>query len=154
LVMYRPGRSGGLPLAADFYCDRNAGPAEGPRCITRGRWPEEPVATRRLGGSAEFLLDRGPIVRLRLHGHPWAKRPKVLRQVCLCCRVVNRRKISRPDRFFQTLTAGRDLLVRASRAHRSRAPCAVASNKWRSRSEQDKSMITACFIGVLAQMQS
>jgi hypothetical protein len=87
--MYRPGRSGGLPLAADFYCDRNAGPAEGPRCITRGRWPEEPVATRRLGGSAEFLLDRGPIVRLQLYAHAWARCPKIPCQVCSSRQIVN-----------------------------------------------------------------
>jgi len=64
--MYRPGWRSRLSLAADGYGDGDAGPAEGPRSITRGRWPEEPVATRRLGGSAEFLLDRGPIVRLLL----------------------------------------------------------------------------------------
>ena len=64
--MYRPGRSGGLPLAADLYCDHNRGPIEGPHPITRGGCPEEPVATKRLGGSAGALLDRGSIVRLLL----------------------------------------------------------------------------------------
>jgi hypothetical protein len=67
--MYRPGWSGGLPLRAGSYCDRNTGPAEGPRRITRGGWPEEPVASKRLGGSAGELLDRGSIVRLLLHAH-------------------------------------------------------------------------------------
>jgi hypothetical protein len=64
--MYRPRRSGGLPLGAGDYCDCNTGPAEEPHRITRGGWPEEPVATKRLGGSAGGLLDRGSIVRLRL----------------------------------------------------------------------------------------
>src|SRR5215471_4873338 len=67
LVMYRPGRSGGLPLPASHYCDRNTDPMEGPRRITRGGRPVEPVATRRLGGSAGVLLDRGSIVRLLLY---------------------------------------------------------------------------------------
>jgi len=73
LVVYRPGRSGGLPLVADPYCDRNTGPIKGPRRITWGGWPEEPVAAGRLGGSAGVLLDRGSIVQWQLQSHLWAR---------------------------------------------------------------------------------
>src|SRR3984893_14014689 len=69
LVTYRPGWSGGLPLAVGCYCDRKTAPVEGPRRITRARWSEEPVVARRLGGSAEMLLDRGSIVWLLFHTH-------------------------------------------------------------------------------------
>src|SRR6516164_5147748 len=89
LVMYRPGRSGGLPLTAGCYCDRKTGPIEGPRRITRGGWPEEPVAERRLGGSTGALLDRGSIVRLLLHKYPWARRPEIHREVCFFGQNVN-----------------------------------------------------------------
>lgn len=53
-----------MPLAAGCYCDRNADPIKGPCANIRGRWPEEPVATRRLGGFAGVLLHRRSIVRL------------------------------------------------------------------------------------------
>jgi hypothetical protein len=76
LVMYRPGWSGGLPLAVGCYCHRKTAPVEGPRRITRVRWSEEPVVTRRLGGSAEMLLDRGSIVWLLLHTRIFEHRPK------------------------------------------------------------------------------
>jgi hypothetical protein len=77
-VTYRPGWSGGLPLAAGCYCDRKTAPVEGPRRITRVRWSEEPVVTRRLGGSAEMLLDRGSIVWLLFHTRTFEHRPKYI----------------------------------------------------------------------------
>jgi hypothetical protein len=61
LVMYRPGWSGRLPLAADLYCDRNSRPGRGtpshhPGQVARRAGRDE--ATRRL---------RGCLARSRFH---------------------------------------------------------------------------------------